>query len=692
MRAAVAMILASMLVAPVAGSDLEVSAKSSLSFDAEGAKTRPINKVITLIKDMLKEMEKEAAEDKEINEKMTCWCETNTKEKTKSIADAEQRIADLTTSIEGDTATSSRLDTEVKHLKHEADADQNALDTATALRAKQLKEFTAEEQNLIQTIGSLKSATETLAGSSSSEASLKAKQTSFMQMQHQSRFENVATAVQNAMEKHASLLVGVLTPSQRKTAAAFIQAGYAPEGGEILGILNQMKETFESNLATAQKKEATGQKNYEELKTAKEAEIAAGEVQSDTKTQELADTNEKNAQAKSDLIDTQKDLAADQKFMKMLEEKCALSAADYEHRTKSRHEEVAACNKALEMLTSDDAHDLFGKSLGFMQMESSMHSERRTQASKLLSELAIKLHNPRLASLAIRTRVDVFEDVKKSIGDMVVALKHQEAEEIKKLDFCVEEFNKQEIEKEVADHAKAQAEQKIEDLKANIKELTEAIAQLHADIAEMQKEMKYAGEDREKENKEFQLLVADQRATQNLLKSVINVLSEQYEKNTILPVPNATALLQSKQPAGFDEHKKNAKAPGLIGMIKQIQWDAAATEAEAIRSEADSQQAYESLVRDTNESIDAKTRDIVNKSEAKSKADADLVEMNEKHEGLVTSLENIAAANAATHDNCDFVVKGFEARQKTRDEEADAMVQGIAILDGLKFKEFLQTA
>ncbi len=29
-----------------------------------------------------------------------CWCETNDKEKTKSIADAEQHLADLTASIE----------------------------------------------------------------------------------------------------------------------------------------------------------------------------------------------------------------------------------------------------------------------------------------------------------------------------------------------------------------------------------------------------------------------------------------------------------------------------------------------------------------------------------------------------------------------------------------------------------------
>merc|ERR1712190_679881 len=124
----------------------------------------------------------------------------------------------------------------------------------------------------------------------------------------------VATTLQHEMQKHAKLLQGVLTHSERKLANAFIQApedyfdasptfkqSYAPQSGEIFGILRQMKETFEANLADAQKEETANQKAYEELKAAKEAEIAAGKEQIETKTQELSDTNEALAQAKEDL-------------------------------------------------------------------------------------------------------------------------------------------------------------------------------------------------------------------------------------------------------------------------------------------------------------------------------------------------------------------------------------------------------
>ena len=48
-----------------------------------------------------------------------------------------------------------------------------------------------------------------------------------------------------------------------------------------------------------------------------------------------------------------------------------------------------------------------------------MHSERRAQASKLLSAVARKMNNPRLATLAVRVRLDAFTRVKKAIDDMV---------------------------------------------------------------------------------------------------------------------------------------------------------------------------------------------------------------------------------------------------------------------------------
>merc|ERR1719453_1985001 len=103
---------------------MEVTARSALTFDEAAAKSRPVAKVVTLLKDMLKQMEKEAEEDEEMYDKMACWCETNDKEKTQSIAEAETRIADLTAFIEEKTALSAQLNTEIKNLDQEVAKNQ----------------------------------------------------------------------------------------------------------------------------------------------------------------------------------------------------------------------------------------------------------------------------------------------------------------------------------------------------------------------------------------------------------------------------------------------------------------------------------------------------------------------------------------------------------------------------------------
>merc|ERR1711935_626563 len=373
----------------------------------------------------------------------------------------------------------------------------------------------------------------------------------------------------------------------------------------IFGILKQMKETFETNLSSSQKEEMANQKAYEDLKAAKEEEIAAGQAQIDTKTQELADTDEKNAQAKEDIADTKASLSADEEFLMMLKEKCSMTDGEWEERQKTRQLEMEACSKALAVLSSDDAHDLFTKTFNFVQKESSMHSERRAQASKLLSAVAQKMQNPRLATLAVRVRLDAFTRVKKAIDDMVAELTKQNADEIKHKDFCVDEFNTNELQTEKKTRAKSDLTAKIEDLESTIDALTKAIDTLKSDVAELQVQMKRAGEDREKQNKEFQVTVADQRATQKLLAAALNILKGFYEKAALLQ-KKATEMQVAGQapPPGFKSYEKNAASGGVMGMMQGIIDDAKAMEAEAIRGEEDSQKAYEDFVKDTNDSLE----------------------------------------------------------------------------------------
>jgi len=122
------------------------------------AKNSPVTKVVTLLKDMMTQLEREGEEDEKVYESMGCWCETGEKEKTKAIADAKATIEQASSTSEKSAALSSQMNNDLSEVKEELAANQEALDTATALREKQLAEFSAEEKDMLGSIGSLKSA------------------------------------------------------------------------------------------------------------------------------------------------------------------------------------------------------------------------------------------------------------------------------------------------------------------------------------------------------------------------------------------------------------------------------------------------------------------------------------------------------------------------------------------------------
>merc|ERR1719174_2283536 len=130
-----------------------------------------------------------------------------------------------------------------------------------------------------------------------------------------------------------------------------------------------MKESFETNLSELQKEEGANVKAFEELKAAEEEEITAGQDQIDSKTEELANGDETLAQNKEDLVDTKKTLSEDEAFLVMLKEKCSTTDAEWEERQKARALEMEACSKALAVLNSDEAHDLFTKTFSFLQTQ-----------------------------------------------------------------------------------------------------------------------------------------------------------------------------------------------------------------------------------------------------------------------------------------------------------------------------------
>merc|ERR1712025_1356079 len=104
----------------------------------------------------------------------------------------------------------------------------------------------------------------------------------------------------------------------------------------------------------------------------------------------------------------------------------------------------------------------------------------------------------------------------------------------------------------------------------------------------------------------------------------------------------------------------------------------------------DSQKAYEDMVKETNTSVDAKTKDITNKSQMKARAESDKVEAETEKEAVMGELEQLMNENADLHKSCDFTLKNFELRQTAREDEIEALKQALAMFSGASFSAFLQ--
>jgi hypothetical protein len=126
--------------------------------ESSDSKNTPVTRVVKLLEEMKQTLTKEMDEDAALYDKLACWCNNNEYEKTNAIKEAESSIADLTSSIEADTAKVAELKTALKQLEEEIAANKKALAEATAMREKEAAAFHKMETESIQNIENLKAA------------------------------------------------------------------------------------------------------------------------------------------------------------------------------------------------------------------------------------------------------------------------------------------------------------------------------------------------------------------------------------------------------------------------------------------------------------------------------------------------------------------------------------------------------
>merc|ERR1719343_1789903 len=175
---------------------------------------------------------------------------------------------------------------------------------------------------------------------------------------------------------------------------------YAPQSGQIFGILTQMEEDFTKTLKEAQAAELTAQEQFTALKAAKVEEITAAEKAIAAMDEEIAATDQAHAQALEEYEDTMHQLDLDRQFLADLKKKCTEADAEFAARVKSRTEEIAAVEDTIAILNTDESFDTATATVNkppvFLQAasaESQATRMRMRQASAVLRAAARKSGN-----------------------------------------------------------------------------------------------------------------------------------------------------------------------------------------------------------------------------------------------------------------------------------------------------------
>jgi hypothetical protein len=683
------------------------------------ASTTPVTRVVNLLKVMTKTLQADIEEDKTLFEELVEWCQTNSDEKKTAIEENTDKVADLETSIAAKTSDSSSLKETIKELEAAVADNKAALAKATTLRQKELAAFNTDQNDGTASVANLKAAI-TVLSKHNGVALPQLSAISFLQEDDQdddwlekvqrlrsSSESKFLQQVQQARPMPDQMPLGEWTVHEvaavkkaLRSAHSFVQRrgedtyvpAYSSNSGEIFGILQTMKEEMEADLEDSKKTEAARAADYAELRTAKTAEVQTGEIAAETKEDQLAENDSELAEAKEDLGQTEKTLAKDTKFAANLQATCEEATVNFDKRKAARTKEMKAVEEAIEILTTDEAAAAMASTFGiaqdssasaassaFIQISSKRHSMRRHKAAQLLRRQALRSGNSELNALASNAELDEFTKVKKMADKMIKALTIQQADEVKKNDYCKEELHSNEMATLKANDRKDDIEATITDLEQTMSRFESEVNNTKAKIAQEEASTEKATEMRETENKEFIKTVSDQEVAVEILTAAMEKLANYYD---LLQTGVVAEKYAQTPPVMQVKYEKSKGAEGVLSIIEKLIYDAKEIMSVSKSNEAKSLADYNELVEDSEDTIKALSKQVLAKTDSKVETKKTITLENIDLNQTKADLVSLSSTDADLHTECDFLLLNFDVRQQARNDEVESLKQAKMLLNG----------
>jgi len=692
------------LVCIVAACSMEIAVGSS-----QGAGS-PVEQVVQLLTELKSKLEMDEKVEQQVYDKFACWCEKTTARKAKAIEDAQEELRRLGQKMLKLKGTIATLAAEIEELKAAIKANKEAQAEATALREKENAAWKAETDETKEALTALEQATNVLKEATGGAA--------LLQERTQAR-----AAVRRVIDMLPTNVA--LKPEQTALLSAFTTYGenskYTPQSLTIQGMLADMYENFARDVQEATNTEATKNRNYEEFMEEKAKELAALEADKADKEAKKSKAEEDLADATQEYDDTEAQMKADIEFFDETKKSCKAKHDEWVERSSLREEEIEGVSKAIEILSTDEARELFESSIkegkevkaddsydtgtitSFLQKSADNSAEGSSPAYHMLRDAARHTHSLRLAALAVRvqgTKAGHFDEVIAAIDEMIKTLKEEDLADIAKRDQCKEEYKKTASVIAEVTWLIEKNEAKIDKLLKTIEELEAEKAKTIEEIAAVDKHMEEITAERKAENAEFLKSKEDDQKVIKLLAKARTVLMKYYKKNDIdlgpIQAGQKDLVLEQEDPeftisadqapeAVFSgKGKRKNETKGIVSIMTMLIEDVADEIKNAMKAEEEAQLAYEeqmATAKKLRASLVTKKVNlevmIAKKQEELKDEEAD----KKKNEGDLKDEEDY---KASITPDCDWILKAFAERAEKRAAELDGLVGAKEYLVGYK--------
>jgi len=693
---------------------------ATLAGNADGlrAQLSPISRVVELLKGLAETAEKEGKKEEDLYETYVCWAKTVIDTKTATNGEAQARVDELNAYIADLDAGRIELTTERVDLEKEIKTLNQDLEAMQRQREQEKEDFDAAKLEMETTIEALGEAIDVMA-SATGQGLIQVKSGLGEGFSDRVKAANMLQKASELGEKFLSkgdslfltrVLGGEVPKADWKklNRKADFKMAYKHRSGHIQDVLKKMKSTFESNLVDAEAKEEKAIEDYTELKEAKTEQLTTAEDALNKQDGEngAKAMSKEDSETERDALVTQ--INNDKGFIEATANDLATKKAEWKDRQELRAGEIEAINKAIAILHSDDARDMFKssfKSQSFMQLKSTSGSQR-VRAADVLASAAKRSGDKRMAALAASLQTpnesmatgSHFDEVIAAIDDMVATLKGEEETDLE---------NKETCEKDRADDTRTaiKAARTMDERSDTIDELTNDIAEIVKTIKENEEEIKAIQDELAKattmrgdEHTEWEAADRDDGAAADLVMRAKDVLAGFYEENNL-------NLLQKKKmepvvageappppPSTWEAPYggKTGESQGIVAILEMIHEDILKDQTKSKADEDKAEETFQAFKTNSETQIQALEDANSDLTDTKGSKESDISTAKEQRGAKHDELNAVIAKINDATPSCVYTTINYPVRLKNRQVEIDGLEKAKAILQGGEFPSLLQ--